>query len=122
MSASTLIVLVMGLHNIHLVERLGTRRTLPHAVADAIFNTILAEEMSTCFEDPVFEVLLANGTDRKALSYVSTMLSSGCRFEKGNHGDSELDLLLVLLLPLKCCSMLSLSNNRDPSVCYQPGL
>jgi hypothetical protein len=78
---SSLIMLVMGLHNIHLVERLGTRRTLPHAVADAILDAVLTEQVSTGFEDPIFEVLFADGTDRKALRLESIRVQR----EKGNE-------------------------------------
>ena len=52
----------MGSHDIQLIEGLGAIRTLPHAIGNTVFNTVVAEDVSACFQDSVLEILATNST------------------------------------------------------------
>jgi hypothetical protein len=51
----------MCCHNIHLVECFGAIGTFPHAVADTIVDTVLAEEMTAGLQDGILEILPTDG-------------------------------------------------------------
>lgn len=53
--------------NVRFVERLQTIWALPHAIGDAILNTVVAEGVSTSLEGGVFEVVSATGAKSKSL-------------------------------------------------------
>jgi hypothetical protein len=57
-----LMLSMMDGHNIHLIERAGTRRTFAHAIADAIIDTLVTEQMAACLQGRILEVVAANST------------------------------------------------------------
>jgi hypothetical protein len=57
----------MRCHNVHFVECLGTIGALSHAILDAIFHAVVAEEVTTSLQDCVLKVLSTDGTKRKSL-------------------------------------------------------
>lgn len=51
---------MMNGHNVHLIKGAGTRRTFAHAIADAIVDTLVAEQVAACLEGRILEVVAAN--------------------------------------------------------------
>ena len=51
----------MNRHDIRLVKRLRTIRTLAHTVGNSVFHAVVAESMATRLDSDVFEVVPANG-------------------------------------------------------------
>lgn len=63
-------------HHIHLVKRSRAGGTLAHPVADPIFDALVAEEVSARLQCRVFEVVAADGAQRKGLQYSWLALAS----------------------------------------------
>lgn len=64
-------VLEMDSHDIQLVKHLAAVGTFPHAVVDAVVNTVAAEDVTTSLDCGVLEVVVAHGTGGKFLARVS---------------------------------------------------
>lgn len=58
----------MNGHNVHLVECAGTGRAFSHAVADAVVDALVTEEMATSLERRILKVVATNGAQGKGLS------------------------------------------------------
>ena len=59
--------LMMYGHNIHLVKCSRAGGTFAHAVADAVVDTLVAEEVATRLEGRVLEVVATNGAQGECL-------------------------------------------------------
>ena len=99
--------LMMDGHNIHLVKCSRTGRTFSHAVADAIIDTLVAEQVTACLQGRVFEVVAADRTKGKSLSQLVgdtiESRSRSCLTRSISSSSDELLNALLFQLSLSFC-------------------